>query len=439
MSDKTGETGQALWLETAFSLGARLCRDAIWAGDRCNWLGDSMEYLDGAWVVAHRAANVTMYDGTSGIALFLARLYKSTGESLFRETALGALRQALSRADEVTPMHRLGAYSGWTGLAYCAYHAGEALCDDGAASGALTLLRTLPDIDFGREALDVIAGAAGAITLLLDLRARLAEGWMHDFAVRQGERLLETAVQGPKGLSWFSMPTSSGQNLTGLSHGSAGIAWALLELWNATGDSRFRRAAEGGFAYERGHYQPDQENWPDLRGELAAGAAPPCAVAWCHGAPGIGLSRLRAHQLTGEATYRAECEIALRTTREALRRQLDYPIIDFSLCHGGAGNAELLLMAAGEYGAAGDETLVLSLAQRAIEQSAGMRAPWPCGVPAGGEAPGLMLGLAGIGYFYLRLADRDSTPSILLPTVDQSRREDAGASATDRDLMEIGS
>jgi hypothetical protein len=30
--------------------------------------------------------------------------------------------------------------------------------------------------------------------------------------------------------------------------------------------------------------------------------------------------------------------------------------------------------------------------------------PWPCGIPGAGEAPGLMLGTAGIGYFYLRLA-----------------------------------
>lgn len=27
------------FLETADFLGARLCRDAIWAGNRCNWLG----------------------------------------------------------------------------------------------------------------------------------------------------------------------------------------------------------------------------------------------------------------------------------------------------------------------------------------------------------------------------------------------------------------
>ena len=39
--------------------------------------------------------------------------------------------------------------------------------------------------------------------------------------------------------------------------------------------------------------------------------------------------------------------------------------------------------------------------------------PWPCGVAGAGECPNLMLGLAGIGYFYLRLAAPEEVPSVL--------------------------
>ena len=38
---------------------------------------------------------------------------------------------------------------------------------------------------------------------------------------------------------------------------------------------------------------------------------------------------------------------------------------------------------------------------------------WICGVPSGVETPGLMQGLAGIGYGLLRLADPQRTPSVL--------------------------
>jgi lantibiotic biosynthesis protein len=37
---------------------------------------------------------------------------------------------------------------------------------------------------------------------------------------------------------------------------------------------------------------------------------------------------------------------------------------------------------------------------------------WPCGVPEGHEAPGLRVGLAGIGHFYLGLHD-PAVPSAL--------------------------
>ena len=45
------------------------------------------------------------------------------------------------------------------------------------------------------------------------------------------------------------MPALDG--LTGFSHGAAGIALSLLELWGLTNEPRFRQAAEAGFAYER--------------------------------------------------------------------------------------------------------------------------------------------------------------------------------------------
>jgi len=38
---------------------------------------------------------------------------------------------------------------------------------------------------------------------------------------------------------------------------------------------------------------------------------------------------------------------------------------------------------------------------------------WSCGVPLGVETPGLMTGLAGIGYGLLRLAEPSMTRSIL--------------------------
>lgn len=45
---------------------------------------------------------------------------------------------------------------------------------------------------------------------------------------------------------------------------------------------------------------------------------------------------------------------------------------------------------------------------------------WQCGIPRNVESPGLMVGLAGIGYGLLRLADPARVPSVL--TLETSPR-----------------
>lgn len=52
--------------------------------------------------------------------------------------------------------------------------------------------------------------------------------------------------------------------------------------------------------------------------------------------------------------------------------------------------------------------------------------PWPCGLSQAGETPGLMLGLAGTGHFYLRLYDSLQVPSVLIVMPDD---QDAGVAA----------
>ena len=96
------------FLDAADFIAARLCRDAVWAGGRCNWLGDSMEFVGGQWAVAHRAFGPDLYSGTSGVALSLAEAYAVTGEALFRETAVGGGARR-SRASKNCPRRRASA------------------------------------------------------------------------------------------------------------------------------------------------------------------------------------------------------------------------------------------------------------------------------------------------------------------------------------------
>ncbi len=368
------------FLETAARIGARICRDAIWWSGECNWIAAQQGGH-------HEALSPRLYGGTSGIAWFLLHLFDATGDKVFRITGEAALRQAINHSGALTS--EVGFHTGLAGIAWV------------AARKDL-----LADLEPVASRIDATDGSAGAIAVLIS--AGLLEQ-----AVRHGEFLIRAARRSEAGWSWKTTSMHDA-HLTGFAHGAAGIAWALLELFRATGDVRFREAALHAFRYEESLFVAEDENWPDLRTGLGR-MMPRCMVAWCHGAPGIGLSRLRAYEILGDETFRTQAETAIRTTARSLE-SLD----NYSLCHGAGGNAELLLCAARamenpEYAAP-----AYGIAEKGIHLYERERAPWPCGDHGEGETPGLMVGTAGIGYFLLRLSDLERFPSILLPRLPYS-------------------
>ncbi|HET8522548.1 MAG TPA: lanthionine synthetase LanC family protein, partial [Thermomicrobiales bacterium] len=236
-----------------------------------------------------------------------------------------------------------------------------------------------------------------------------------------GDDLLRRSVRSEAGASWRTINAVDEYHLTGLAHGAAGIALALAELFQATNDARYRVAADLAFAYERHWFDATQGNWPDLREAAARNATPRHALAfstyWCHGAPGIGLSRLRAYDILHDPRLRMDAAIALGTTRRMIEASLPLPSgsVNFSLCHGLAGNADVLLLGAQLLPevCAGAAELAAQVGATGSSRHSGTDCDWPSGAP-GGISPSLMLGLAGIGHFYLRLHD-PSLPSVLLP------------------------
>jgi lantibiotic modifying enzyme len=161
--------------------------------------------------------------------------------------------------------------------------------------------------------------------------------------------------------------------------------------------------------YERSLFSPEQQNWCDLRksmdtptsGEQEASYM----IAWCHGAAGIGLGRLKSLQYINDATIRAEIDAAIQTT---LTRGFGS---NHSLCHGDMGNIELPLMAAQVLD---DPKLLQTVRQLAASLLESIETQgWITGIPMGIETPGLMTGLAGTGYMLLRLAAPDRVPSVL--------------------------
>jgi hypothetical protein len=411
----TASLGAGAWLDAAHAIGIRLCRDALWHDDRCSWIGVSTRDPSGR---TYSSLGPDLYAGTAGIGLFLAELHRLTGDRLSRQTAKGAIRQAVARESAAPTASRLGLFTGASGIALAAARIGLLLHEEELIAAADRLLDHTARAHQPNGELDLMSGNAGAVVALLALRDSLAGHRRLAFAERLGNELLLAAVASQEGCSWRTINAANEYHLTGLSHGTAGIGLALLELFAATGDLRYRRTAERAFDYERHWFDAAAGNWPDLREASSRGATQRPATFstyWCHGAPGIGLSRLRAYQLLGAAEHRDEALTALGSTAAMIRSALRSGAMNFSLCHGLAGNADILLTGGRMLPdqLAGAAVVAADVGDTGIALYGGDGRDWPCGGTDGSGAPGLMIGLAGIGHFYLRLYDR-SVPSVLL-------------------------
>ncbi len=376
--------------DAAAALGRTIVSDAIWDDGRCTWVG-GFEDPAMPWRAEYRALEADLYDGTAGIGLFLAHLSAVTGSDDARRAAVGALRHATGRA-----VRREGLHVGSLGVAWAAAHA-AALLDEEELDAAARELAAAP-IDGGP--LDVVFGCAGSALARLALAELLDEPGLVGDAVAGGERLLAAATVTSHGWSWAAPDAPRRRHLCGLSHGAAGIGWALLELSAATGDERFRSGAEGAFAYERWWLDRETGTWPDLRigGQRRERRVPSPAIGtWCHGEAGIALTRMRAAELLGPDPYAAEAELALATTARVLEAKLAFDLEDVTLCHGAAGAADVLLCA-------GATELPERLGRLALARHDPAGRDWPSGIAAG-STPALFQGLSGIGWWLLRLHD----------------------------------
>jgi len=402
-------------LEVADAIGCRLVRDAVWSGGRCNWLAWTQEPFAGALHPVLRAGGPDLYLGAAGIGLYLAHLCTVTHDRAQRQAAEGAALR-VAEALAARPPEGTGFYSGAGGAAWGLARMGQALEEERWVRAGLDALAAAARRAEDTALLDLLAGHAGLVLALVDCAGRHGRPELLDPAQRLAERLVAAGQSSPEGTSW---PSGFGEtrNLLGLSHGTAGIALALLELHRVRPDPRWRDTALDALRYERALFDPQRGNWPDFRALPGAPPGPGSTVAWCHGATGVGFARLRMHDLLpGDPAILPELDVALARAVEALNAPMT-PLTDFTLCHGAFGHSELLLMAGRRFGRAD----VSAAARRAAEVAYTLvhqpRLPWACGIPGCGESPSLMTGTAGIGMHYLRLYDPAAAPGILLPHV----------------------
>lgn len=358
-----------------------------------------------------RAIGSGLYDGLAGIALFLAYsgYFLDIPEARHRSLEIAAFIQR--HCDDIFHQRSslgVGAFSGLAGFIYLLTHVGVLFDRPQMLADALLVAECVArDIESDVQ-FDIIGGAAGCIPPLIALRRDTGSARALQIAKACGKHLVTNARQNGLDFGW----TRTGPELAtaGFAHGNAGIAWALNL---AAGDEPgYAEAAFRAIAAERvvlgkniasGQDEKENSNYLTHQFGIDTNAVPD---VWCWGAAGVGLSRLDMWKATGSESLHAD---ALASAQIVLSQASG---VNHSLCHGDLGNLVFLQLASST---TNDSLLQLKVYERiqAVVGSIDQYGPI-CGSINGMTIPGLMTGLAGIGYGLLWLTTPSKCPNVLL-------------------------
>jgi lantibiotic modifying enzyme len=257
------------------------------------------------------------------------------------------------------------------------------------------------------QTLDVIAGSAGGILSLLALYRKNQSKEVLAKAIRCGEHLLKTPRKGEDGRrSWVGLGLGESM-LNGISHGAAGYELALSSLSIITGRQDFMEAAKECYAYEASNYDKEEHNWPDLREDDDGKPMKAWVCQWCHGAPGIGLSRI------GGVKFGADLNLVAEDINNAtVCVKKNWPNRVDTLCCGTLGSIEFL-NEAGQL--LGNQNITSLANQRLVEIFSARQEKGSYSWPTGGTEfnLGLFRGISGVGYTLLRRLNSD-LPNVLI-------------------------
>lgn len=356
-------------LGAACAVGDQIVARGITDGGAVSWIG--LELVDERqWLVL--PMGVGLANGTLGVALFLAQLAELSGIDRYADVAARTLRgtaavvERFADAPESAAAVGTGGLHGFGGIAYALARIAR-LLDDGAARRL-----AVTSVDLAAAAADGgpgwATGGAGCLAAMTAVHAELDLAAAGKLARSCADGLIELVAD------------PGDDPPSGFADGVAGVAWALSRYAETVAEPPYVEAARRAAA---------------LVSEDPAGLPP----GWCAGAAGLMLGRSCAADGGGP---RMADQVRALASRPVLR--------DLSLCCGELGVVDTVAaLCARVPGVADTRHRSARLVLDAITRH-GAR----CGTPGQVPTPGLLNGLAGIGYGLLRLGFANRVPSALL-------------------------
>ncbi|HDR4872036.1 TPA: type 2 lantipeptide synthetase LanM family protein [Bacillus cereus] len=399
LKEELKEIKTDIFIEEAKNIGYRLKEQVIHGSyNDATWVGLGMNYHN-QWQVT--ALDSGLYNGLSGIAMFLGYLGKVSGEEDFNRLAMQTMESILQQP--IQEKSFASAFYGQASHLYTLSHF-DALYGENQ-KWKLYIQNSLNNIEKSvknDQFYDLLGGSAGIIQVLLNIHEQFNNEQALNIAQKYGDHLIENKIVTERGIGWSD--PSSQIMLGGLSHGTSGIAWSLLRLHKQTSKQKYFETALEAIRYDRSLYNSKNCNWADLR--CSQHKSSEFSAAWCHGATGIGLSRLLYLPYIKDTLLQQEIETAVSTTVDVGMGR------SHSLCHGDLGNSELFHVAGNVLGRPEWNRMAHAVGMNTIKEKQEI-GKYKTGVGRHIEIPGLFMGLSGIGYQLLRLAKPNQVPSVL--------------------------
>ncbi|KGX85052.1 type 2 lanthipeptide synthetase LanM family protein [Pontibacillus litoralis] len=387
-------------LETSEEIGDFLVEQAIYdtEGNHVSWAG--VENIDNKF--AFKMLDFSLYNGTLGMTIFLGQLYQYIPKESYKEVIyknINYLRDMMQKIDGVMTNSM---FNGIGSFSYSLYYLSSVLNDSKLSEMGHEYLMQMKDLKTDEvhkkdrlgvvqpgNQIDFLDGHAGIITFAINLFEMNGEEDALDIAKKYGQDLMEILKE-----------REDNSFLLGLAHGTSGIVLALDKLGRLINDPEMQTMVKELVNYEDKHFDVEKLNWLDLRENVTEKTK---SFYWCHGAPGILLSRAQLEQ----TTVRKEI---LET--EVINQSIsNYITMDpIGLCHGVLGNLDILLSISAKYPEDIKKHKIKQLAEGMMKKEENLYKIQ--GMKDRGLM-GLMLGVAGVGYSLLRINDPSKVPSVL--------------------------
>lgn len=394
------------------------------------WKNLTMDYNGGNSVVS--AVSEGLYSGISGIALFYLSLYKITNNKKYLNICKNAMKWVIQYCDD-NKLNDLSFITGRLGVSFVLVKLYE-VCKENYLEKALEIAKSYDKILINEKyACEYLSGLSGILLGLLHLYDATKEEWIVKKINELIISVLKNSSYNNTGIHWDKNKNVI-KSLTGFSHGASGIGFVFLELGNYFENSVFYYLAEQAFKYESNNYDSNAKNWKDLRKGMYLEEnekehreaylsknydfflTQESMSAWCHGAPGIGLSRLRAFELLRKNIYKSELKICIENVLNNSQKIYGK---SYSLCHSIGGNLDLVIEYLREFKNDKYKNKLLKIVEEIISDSEKQKKYTSGLAKFAGDLEDFSLfnGNSGIGYFYLRLINPDIVDSVLIPSL----------------------